>query len=183
MTFRVGKLWLWVVSFFIFGFVCPSSSFARMMAVDTALPNLEQCTHKTGRLWFTVTNYGIIGNRKDALLRDCVTGGFSSSAEYPGGSGVEYLFQGALWIGGIVGKDTLTSIGTDGWLNIREIFPDAGSRGSIVQRSKNSSSPFYSPDAVSDQDFIAVYYDTLKDPRLVTNPDPEDGKPHKPLGL
>ncbi|HXF49247.1 MAG TPA: hypothetical protein VNL73_07465, partial [Verrucomicrobiae bacterium] len=46
-----------------------------------------------------------------------------------------------------------------------------------------SSSPFYSPDAISDMDFIAVYYDTLKDPRLVTTPDPENGKPHKPMGL
>ncbi len=173
----------------------PLPIFARMMAIDTAnssyfklsqvtaLPNLEQCIHKTGRLWFTVSNYGIFGNGRDALLRDCLTGGFSSSAEYPGGSKIEYLFQGALWIGGIVGKDTLTSIGTESWVNIRELFPETGSKGSIIRRSARPTSPLYSPDAVSDMDFVAVYYDTLKDPRLVTTPDPEDGKVHKPLGL
>jgi hypothetical protein len=168
---------------------------ARMMVIDTAgpsffrlsqisaLPNLERCTHKTGRLWFTVTNFGVLGNQREYFFRDCLTGGLTSSAEFPGGSGVEYLFQGALWIGGIVGEDTLTSIGTDGWVNIREIFPDAGAKGSFARRSARKDSPFYSPDAVSDLDLIAVYYDTLRDPRLVTNPDPIDGKPHKPMGL
>ncbi len=191
---RVFKVQL--LLFFVFLLCCFSSSaFARMVSIDTprtsfsalakitALPNLEQCMHKTGRLWFTVTNYGVLGNQRDYFFRDCLTGGFTSSAEFPGGSGVEYLFQGALWVGGIVGEDTLTSIGTDGWVNIREIFPDAGAKGSFIRRSARKDSPFYSPEAVSDLDLIAVYYDTLKDPRLVTNPDPADGKPHKPMGL
>ncbi len=182
--------------FFVFPVLFFSSPiFARMMVVDTTrpsfsklvgvpvLPNLDQCTHKTGRFWFTVSNYGIFGNRRDALLRDCLTGGFTSSAEFPGGSNVEYLFQGALWIGGIVGNDTLTSIGNDGWVNIRELFPDEGAKGSIIRRSARNTSPFYTPDAISDLDLIAVYYDTLKDPRLTSNPDPETGKPHKPMGL
>ncbi|MCI0405971.1 MAG: hypothetical protein L0209_07860, partial [candidate division Zixibacteria bacterium] len=128
-------------------FFFSSSTEARMKAMDTTqsifpkpagipvLPNLEQCTHKTGRFWLTVSNYGILGNRKDVLLRDCLTGGFTSSAEFPGGSNIEYLFQGALWIGGIVGNDTLTSIGTDGWVGIRELFPDDGTKGSIIRRS------------------------------------------------
>ncbi|MCI0596545.1 MAG: hypothetical protein L0Z48_08385, partial [candidate division Zixibacteria bacterium] len=176
-------------------FFFSSSTEARIKAMDTTqsifskpagipvLPNLEQCTHKTGRFWLTVSNYGILGNRKDVLLRDCLTGGFTSSAEFPGGSNIEYLFQGALWIGGIVGNDTLTSIGTDGWVGIRELFPDDGTKGSIIRRSARSSSPFYSPDAVSDLDLIAVYYDTLKDPRLASNPDPETLEPHKSLGV
>ncbi|MGE5692751.1 MAG: T9SS type A sorting domain-containing protein, partial [Candidatus Zixiibacteriota bacterium] len=95
------------------------------------------------------------------------------------------LFQGALWVGGVVGpdKDTLVSVGNDGWVNIREFFPEAGSKGSILRRSTRTSSPFYSPDAISDQDFIAVYYDTLKDPRLVTSIDPETGERFKELGI
>lgn len=195
MVCRAAKLRFLVVSGFIFGFVSTPSSFARMMAVDsarasysalakiTALPNLDQCTHKTGRLWFTVTNYGVLGNQRNVFLRDCLTGGLTSSAEFPGGSNVEYLLQGALWIGGIVGEDTLTSIGNDGWVNIREMFPDADAAGNIIRRSARKESPHYSPEAVSDQDFIAVYYDTLTDPRLVTSVDPEDGKRFKPLGL
>lgn len=190
------RICLRIITLAAFSFILGASPLAaRMMTIDTArssffrlsqisaLPNLERCTHKTGRLWFTVTNFGVLGNQRDYFFRDCLTGDFTSSAEFPGGSGVEYLFQGALWIGGIVGADTLTSIGTDGWLNIREIFPDAGTKGSFVRRSARKDSPFYSPDAVSDLDLIAVYYDTLKDPRLVTTPDPVDGKPHKPMGL
>ncbi|HXF48288.1 MAG TPA: hypothetical protein VNL73_02535, partial [Verrucomicrobiae bacterium] len=147
------------------------------------LPNLEQCTHKTGRFWLTVSNYGILGNRKDVLLRDCLTDGFTSSAEFPGGTNIEYLFQGALWVGGIVGDDTLTSLGNDGWVNIREFFPDEGVKGSIVKRSARNTSPFYSPDAISDLDLIAEYYDTLRDPQLVRIVDPETGEPNKSLEL
>ncbi|MCI0329629.1 MAG: hypothetical protein L0196_01565 [candidate division Zixibacteria bacterium] len=174
-----------------------SPLFARMMAIDTArpafselskitaLPNLEQCTHKTGRLWLTVSNWGILGNQRNVFFRDCLTGGFSSSAEFPGGSGVEYLFQGALWVGGIVGKenDTLVSVGSDGWVGIRELYPEAGAYGSILKRSARPTSPYYNPAAVSDLDIISVFYDTLKDPRLVTSPDPETGDLFHPLGL
>ena len=131
----------------------------------------------------TVSNYGILGNQHNVFLRDCITGGITSSAEFPGGSSVEYLFQGALWVGGIVGEDTLTSVGNDGWVNIQEFFPDEGVKGSIVRRSTRSSSPYYSSEAISDLDLLAVYYDTLRDPRLVTTPDPENGRPHKPMGL
>ena len=169
------------------------------MAVDTArpvfpelskaavLPSLEQCTHKTGRLWLTVSNWGILGNQRNVFFRDCLTGGFSSSAEFPGGSGLEYLFQGALWIGGIIAKDrdvdTLVSVGNDGWVNIWELFPAVGSGGGIIKRSARPTSPYYSPGAVSDLDLISVFYDTLKDPRLVTSPDPESGELFRPLGL
>lgn len=194
MVCKAEKLQFLVVAVFIFGFVSTPFSFARMMAVDsarpsysklaqiTALPNLDQCTHKTGRLWLTVTNYGVLGNQRNVFLRDCLTGGLTSSAEFPGGSNVEYLLQRALWIGGIVGEDTLTSVGNDGWVNIREMFPDAGA-GGIIRRSARKKSPYYSPEAVSDQDFITTFYDTLKDPRLVTSVDPEDGRAFKPLGL
>ncbi|MCI0329745.1 MAG: hypothetical protein L0196_02165 [candidate division Zixibacteria bacterium] len=149
----------------------------------TAFPSLEQCTHKTGRLWLTVSNWGILGNQRNIFFRDCLTGGFSSSAEFPGGSGLEYLFQGAVWVGGIVGEDTLVSTGSDGWVGIRELFPEAGGAGTIIKRSARPSSPYYNPAAVSDLDLISVFYDTLTDPRLVITPDPETGELFHPIGL
>jgi hypothetical protein len=153
----------------------------------TCLPNKDQCTHKVGRLWFTITNYGFFGNQTDENLRDCLTGGLSSSAEFPGGSRVEYLFQGALWVGAVVGGDTLASIGTDGWVfdsERGELHADCDVAGTILRRSRNPNSPFYdSANAVSDLDFIAVMYDTLTDPAFVENPDPQDGRPFKPMGL
>ena len=51
----------------------------------------------------------------------------------PSDTGVEYLYVGAIWIGGIVEGDTLVSIGADGWQNINEFFPpDYRKRGSIT---------------------------------------------------
>ncbi len=152
------------------------------------LPNKDQCTHKVGRLWFTITNYGFFGNQVNPQgLRDCLTGGFSSSAEFPGGSQVEYLFQGALWVGAVVASDTLTSIGTDGWVfdsERGELHADCGQAGAIIRRSKNPASPYYdSLNGISDLDLIAVMYDTLTDPSLVENPDPQDGRAFKPMGL
>ncbi|NIO09855.1 MAG: hypothetical protein GTO40_18360, partial [Deltaproteobacteria bacterium] len=37
------------------------------------------------------------------------------SAEYPAGSGVEYLFWGGLWIGALVEDYPYVSVGCDGW--------------------------------------------------------------------
>jgi hypothetical protein len=154
----------------------------------TCLPNKDQCTHKVGRLWFTITNYGFFGNQTNTQgLRDCLTGGPSSSAEFPGGSEIEYLYQGALWVGAVVGGDTLTSIGTDGWVfdaERGELHADCEESGAIIRRSRNQGSPYYDPvNGVSDLDLIAVMYDTLTDPAFVENPDPQDGKPFRPMGL
>ncbi|MGH8005255.1 MAG: hypothetical protein ACRECJ_11090, partial [Limisphaerales bacterium] len=186
----------------LFSFLFFSSEiYARMMAgMDTSgghppvfykpggypLPNLQQCTHKVGRLWFTVSNYGIFGNQGDYFLRDCLTGQPTSSAEFPGGSSIEYLLQGALWIGAIVGpdKDTLVHMGTDGWRGIRHFFPGEGTSGEFVRRSINRQSPYYDPQAKSDMDLIATFYDTVTHPFFNTgNPDPEDGETYKPMGL
>ncbi len=148
-----------------------------------AIPNQQQCTHKVGRLWFTITNYGFFGNQGDLRLLDCLTGTSTSSAEFPGGSRVEYLFQGCMWIGGVVDGDTVVSTGTDGWaVDDFELWPDLGANGEIIKRSTVKGSPYYSPNAVSDLDLIATMYDTLTSPQFV-NADPIDQRPHKPLGL
>jgi len=68
---------------------------------------------------------------------DCYGGfgeGFSQYPNWsgwPGGSfvappdtGAEYLFAGGIWVGGIVGGDTLVSTAMDGWIGIREMYPD-----------------------------------------------------------
>ncbi len=151
-----------------------------------ALPNLQQCTHKTGRLWFTVSNYGIFGNQGNYFLRDCLTGQPASSAEFPGGSNVEYLLQGSLWIGVLVGpdKDSLVHLGTDGWRNIRHFFPGSDHSGEIIRRSANRQSLYYDLQAKSDMDLIATFYDTVTNSFFNTgNPDPEDGRTYKPFGL
>jgi len=52
----------------------------------------------------------------------------------PPGSGIEYLFAGAIWVGAVVGQDTLVSVGADGWQLGREMFPpEFPSRGSVTK--------------------------------------------------
>ena len=47
--------------------------------------------HNVGNIWLRVSNYGFFGSGSDVPQYP--------SLEYPGGSGIDYLFQGALWFG------------------------------------------------------------------------------------
>lgn len=82
------------------------------------------------------------------------------SFEYPKDSDIEYLFGGSLWVGGIVGFDTLVSVGTSGWSNINEFVPLESSDDVTVIPGK------------ADQNFRSAYVDT--DP-LVSE--------HRPLNI
>ncbi len=72
--------------------------------------------HRIGAMELAVNNNGTIGlgfTSGDKI--DAFTGQGVSSCQYPRGSNVEYLFAGAFWIGAVVGRDTLVSMGADGW--------------------------------------------------------------------
>jgi hypothetical protein len=156
---------------------------SRMNKPMTGKPMLDQRVHKVGNMWLTVTNYGIFGNQSDPSVKDPETGLSAPSCEYPGGSGMEYLFQGALWIGAIIGEDTLVSYGHDGWQHIFEMYGDAAPQGAIIKRSTRKSDAAYdSVNAVSEADYISVYTDTLTDQAYVAI-NPDDGRQHIPLGV
>lgn len=48
--------------------------------------------HNVGNIWLRVSNYGFFGSGSDGQPQ-------YPSLEYPGGSGIDYLYQGALWFG------------------------------------------------------------------------------------
>ncbi len=48
--------------------------------------------HNVGNIWLRVSNYGFFGSGDDISPR-------WPSLEYPGGSAIDYLYQGALWFG------------------------------------------------------------------------------------
>ena len=48
--------------------------------------------HNVGNIWLRVSNYGFFGSGDDITPK-------WPSLEYPGGSGIDYLYQGALWFG------------------------------------------------------------------------------------
>lgn len=156
-------------------------------------PNSQIKVHDVGKIWLTVSNYATFANphdlpdprNQDALAPSCM---------FPGGSNLEYLFSGFLWIGAqrdtiIAGNpalDTVVSVGGDGWESIEsEMWPDFPPNGEIIVRSTRPPDVYPygdTVDAISEQDFISVFTDTKTDPSYVPT-DPYDGKPHRPLGI
>jgi len=158
----------------------------RAAKVTASVPNTQNRSHRVGNVWMTITNWGVFGSSfgSGQLVEQegPYAGQRAPSFEFPAGSGINYLYVGALWFGAIVGNDTLVSVGADGWQAVNEIYPDAGITGEIMQRSSRRSSPHYSEDAISEQDYVAVYTDTLTDQAYVA-PDPSSNRRHEPIGL
>jgi hypothetical protein len=109
-----------------------------------------------GNIGLTITNFGTIGH------------GFTlwpgqPSCEYPRGSQIEHLFDGGLWIGGYKsGVIRVTTGAIDASSSNRgEGFEYTNRVGEIItQKSSLLTSPFYSPSAISHQDFTCEYTDT-----------------------
>lgn len=159
--------------------VIETERIGKMTADSTTEPYTTIGVHNIGEIGLTVTNMGQIGTGYlGGNVIDPRTGLTAPNCEYPLGSNNEYLFGGAFWVGAVVGEDTLVSVGADGWWMTSELWPDVWPDGDIIYRS------IFGPDAenaVSEQDFIAVYTDTLTDPAYVID-DPIDG-PHIPLNI
>ncbi|UCD95019.1 MAG: T9SS type A sorting domain-containing protein, partial [Candidatus Zixiibacteriota bacterium] len=129
-------------------------------------PCVDYAVHNIGKIGFTVTNTGKIGTGFQASIPGNVP---SCVYPYPGNN--EYLYAGALWIGAVVGQDTLVSVGADGWQFIMEMWPDKCPEGEIA-----------GSETASEQNYIAVFTDTLTDPAYVAY-DNFEGRPHLPLNV
>jgi len=148
--------------------------------LTASMPSYCLGIHDIGRLVFGITNFGKVGiGRGRGVKFDCFTGIMAPLCEYPKGSNTTYLYKGALWVGAVVGKDTLVSTGNEFNNESREMHPVT----EMIHRSKlERDSPDWE-DAVSEQDYIAVYVDTFV--YGVPNPsyDALEGRRHKPLGI
>jgi len=126
-----------------------------------------------GNLALTVTNYGTVGN-------GFVNFPNQPSCQYPINSGIEHMFLGGFWFGGI--KDGIIKV-TTGAVDVttgnrNEGFEFTTEDGwGILERSTLQTSPFFRPDAVSHQDFVCDYLDTntLYNGTVIQN--------HNPLGI
>jgi len=65
----------------------------------------EGFVHNVGNLWVNVTNLGVIGNPWKNVSTD-------PSAQFPPGSGVEYLFGAGIWVGAKMGDDPTPHVST-----------------------------------------------------------------------
>ena len=129
-----------------------------------------------GNIALTVSNYGMLGNG----FRVYVGGEPLPSGEYPRGSGTEHLYRAGLWVGAITAMgDTLVTTGVVDATGAQagyegfEFYPTPDPGDTVIERSKLLTSRYYDPQAVSEQDFLAEYYDYLN----TTVPH------HTPLGL
>jgi hypothetical protein len=110
-----------------------------------------------GNIGLTVTNFGTIGTRN-------VYWPNQPSCEYPRGSRIEHMYQGALWVGAQSRKSAQIHVSTGSSDRISTTtgkgmefmsLPGTG----ITQRSTLAESPYFSQYAVSHQDFLGDYYD------------------------
>ncbi|PKK83848.1 MAG: hypothetical protein CVT49_06245 [candidate division Zixibacteria bacterium HGW-Zixibacteria-1] len=141
--------------------------------VTAETPYVEAYAHTVGRIGLAINNQGHFGT--GFLASD----GGLPSCQYPYPSQAEYLFAGSFWIGAVVGRDTLVSVGADGWMFTREMWPDPYPRGAIISRSITNVGDV---NAISEQDYISLYTDTVTDPGYVAI-DNFDGRPHMPLSI
>lgn len=109
-----------------------------------------------------VSNVGTFGN----AFRGYRDGSGNQSCEFPAGSGIEHLFEGGIWVGGLI-DGSLVAVSTSaydapsGYATGRGGFEFTAEVGSeLQQRSSLFDSPFFSPEAVSHQDYVAHFSDS-----------------------
>ncbi|MBK7143294.1 MAG: T9SS type A sorting domain-containing protein [bacterium] len=132
-------------------------------------PNFE---FSTNEFRSNMTGFGQIGRPYSTEVPGSVK---VHSFESPAGSEKEYLFGGGIWVGGIVGQDTLVSIAVDGWLSSRELlpvgFPSPGYKGVL----NGCVSP-------AQLGVSAIFDDTIHSGTAYTN-DHFDDTRYRPLNL
>ncbi len=115
-----------------------------------------------GNIGITISNYGIFGDgfRQQSPVDQ-------PSCEYPKGSGIEHLFVGGLWVGAqtstgprvTTGAFNTPRLGVGASANF-EFTNTANPSDRIIERSSLEENKYYSPKAISHQDFIADFSDT-----------------------
>jgi len=139
--------------------------------------------HNIGRIALAINNNGTFGDGfSQSGNRDCFTGAMVHSCEFPKGSRTKYIFAGTIWVGAVVGRDTLVTVGADGWSYVRELNPDDPPFGEMIYRSTLDPARPEFAGAVSEQDYISTYFDTCTNCPGMGN-DAVDNRPHRPLNL
>jgi len=126
-----------------------------------------------------------IGKISEQLYNDG-TWGSGHGGEFPVNSGLLYTKGFQLWIGGRSRGNILVSENSNydaGFLWYDgELNPGFGEAAGFIRRSTLPNKPEYDPNAVSEQDYICTYTDTLVRTDI-TGYNPFDDRPHIPLGL
>lgn len=119
----------------------------------------KQTTSSNVRL--NVTNLGTFGN----AWRGYRDGSGDPSCEFPAGSGIEHLFEGGIWIGGLenganIRVSTSAYDNSQGYAPGRAGFEFTAAPGSaLIERSSLKDSRYFSLEAISHQDYVSEFTD------------------------
>lgn len=121
----------------------------------------QRRTTDIGNIRLSVSSFGTIGS------------GFAgwpkiNSCEYPRGSGIENLFIGGLWIGGIkdfsgnkVKAVTTAAVDVNSVINLSQGFEFTNTDSSyLLQMSSLPNDLYYTPSAISHRDYTCTFTDT-----------------------
>ena len=127
------------------------ANFVQAQVSDNSYTNI-------GNIGLAVTSFGSIGNEFNASFWPA-----QPSCEYPFSpvrSRIEHLFNGGLWVGGDRNGQGpfVSTVTTDYYSNPSEFTQPLNS--GLTQRSSLLNSRYYSPNAVSHQDFVADFTDS-----------------------
>lgn len=134
--------------------------FALLPALLSA-QSFEEKVTTASNMRLSVTNVGTFGN----AFRGYRDGSGTPSCEYPAGSGIEHLFEGGIWIGGLEnGANTRVSTSAydqpQGYAPGRGGFEFTAETGAtLAERSSLYDSKYFNTDAVSHQDYVATFSD------------------------
>ncbi|MGB1037065.1 MAG: hypothetical protein ACPGYY_00325 [Bacteroidia bacterium] len=132
-----------------------------LFSFSASAQTFDEKTTNSSNVRLNVTNAGTYGN----AFRGYRDGSGKPSGEYPAGSGVEHVFESGIWFGGLINGSNVAvstsavdapqgySTGAAGF----EFYPEQGDVLKEVSSLRNS--PYFSPSAVSHQDFIALFSD------------------------
>ena len=151
----------------------------RRQAVTVAAPVFHRRAHFVGEVWASFANDGHWGsNHADEACRDdeqLLRINWCPSFEFPGGSRIDYLFNGGLWIGGIVGADTLVSLGYEGWSETGDEFNGFFPMATEPPPGYTSGCGVWGENRRLEQTYYCVYSDTTLTARTSAS--------HTPMGL
>lgn len=111
-----------------------------------------------GSIRLTISNFGTLGHGFNKWP-------FQPNCEYPAGSGIEHIFEGGLWVGAFAGGTgphvSTAAVDVSSVRDVAAGFEYTNAVGTRTgERSSLADSRFYSPDAVSHQDFVADFTDS-----------------------
>jgi len=130
-----------------------------------------------GNIALTVTNFGMLGHGLRLWPQQ-------PCCQYPKGSGIEHLWGAGIWVGAVRNGQISVSTGADLPLSVSsfsyvaEGMEFTNEVSSVIQeKSSLPDSRFYTPDAISHQDFISDYTDANQFFPGTTTPIPKHDYP------